>query len=105
MSWPVAGFTASSMYGSQCRRSGRGRWRVRPIGTGGGTLRAAHPPPMTSGPEAVPSPTEEGGGYMMHSAVYHVAPRLGRWTVEEEGSHPAATCAEKATAVRLGQEL
>ena len=43
---------------------------------------------------------------MMHSAVYHVAPRQGRWTVEEEeGSHPAATCAEKETAVRLAQEL
>jgi hypothetical protein len=42
---------------------------------------------------------------MLPSAVYHVAPRLGRWTVEEEGRHPAATCAEKATAVRLAQEL
>jgi len=42
---------------------------------------------------------------MLDSAIYHVAPRLGRWTVEEEGQFPAATCAEKATAVRLGQEL
>jgi hypothetical protein len=42
---------------------------------------------------------------MTHSAVYHVAPRMGCWTVEEEGSDTAATCAEKATAVRLAQEL
>ena len=42
---------------------------------------------------------------MVHSAIYHVAPRLGRWMVEEEGHHPAATCVEKATAVRLAQEL
>ena len=42
---------------------------------------------------------------MEHSAVYHVAPRMGHWTVEEEGRFPAATCAEKATAVRLAQEL
>lgn len=42
---------------------------------------------------------------MVMPAVYHVAPRLGRWTVEEEGRQPAATCAEKATAVRLAQEL
>jgi hypothetical protein len=42
---------------------------------------------------------------MMRSAIYHVAPRLGQWTVEEEGGDPAATCAEKATAVRLAQEL
>jgi hypothetical protein len=42
---------------------------------------------------------------MLHAAVYHVAPRLGRWAVEEEGSYPAATCSEKATAVRLAQEL
>ena len=42
---------------------------------------------------------------MVQSAVYHVAPSFGRWTVEEEGRYPAATCAEKATAVRLAQEL
>jgi hypothetical protein len=42
---------------------------------------------------------------MMTSAVYHVAPRAGRWMVEEEGSNPAATCVEKETAVRLAQEL
>ena len=39
------------------------------------------------------------------SAVFHVAPRLGRWTVEEEGRGAEANCAEKATAVRLAQEL
>lgn len=42
---------------------------------------------------------------MVEAAVYHVAPRLGCWTVEEEGRDPSATCAEKATAVRLAQEL
>ena len=42
---------------------------------------------------------------MVSSAVYHVAPRSGCWTVEEEGCDPAATCAEKASAVRLAQEL
>ena len=42
---------------------------------------------------------------MVTSAIYHVAPHAGRWTVEEEGRDPAATCAEKATAVRLAQEL
>ena len=42
---------------------------------------------------------------MVHSAIYHVAPYMGRWTVEEEGGSPAATCARKDTAVRLAQEL
>jgi hypothetical protein len=42
---------------------------------------------------------------MVTSAIYHVAPRMGRWMVEEEGNQPAATCAEKETAVRLAQEL
>lgn len=42
---------------------------------------------------------------MVHSAVYHVAPSMGRWTVEQEGGDPAATCADKASAVRLAQEL
>lgn len=42
---------------------------------------------------------------MLDHPVYHVAPRLGRWTVEEEGRDPAATCVEKETAVRFAQEL
>ena len=42
---------------------------------------------------------------MGQSAIYHVAPCLGRWMVEEEGQDPAATCADKATAVQLAQEL
>jgi hypothetical protein len=42
---------------------------------------------------------------MVYPAIYHVAPRLGHWTVEEEGGAPAATCAEKDTALRLGKEL
>ena len=36
---------------------------------------------------------------------YHVAPKMGRWTVDQEGEDPSATCADKASAVRLGQEL
>ena len=39
------------------------------------------------------------------AAIYHVARSMGRWMVEEEGSDPAATCSDKATAVRLAQEL
>ena len=42
---------------------------------------------------------------MAVATVYHVAPHLGGWTVEEEGRDPAATCSEKASAVRLAQEL
>ena len=42
---------------------------------------------------------------MVHSAVYHVAPRMARWTVEREGGDPAAICDDKAAAVRLAQEL
>ena len=42
---------------------------------------------------------------MVCSAIYHVAPRMGGWTVEKEGGDPAATCADKAIAVRLAQEL
>ena len=42
---------------------------------------------------------------MFVATVYHVAPRLGRWLVEQEGGDPAANCADKATAVRLAQEL
>ena len=42
---------------------------------------------------------------MVYSAVYHVAPRMGRWMVEQEGGDPAAMCADKASAVRLAQEL
>ena len=40
---------------------------------------------------------------MVHPSVYHVASRLGRWTLEEEGRAPI--CAEKDTALRLGKEL
>lgn len=42
---------------------------------------------------------------MVHPPIYHVAPRMGGWTVESEGGDAAATCADKATAVRLAQEL
>jgi hypothetical protein len=42
---------------------------------------------------------------MVYPAISHVAPFQGRWTVEEEGGLPAATCAEKDTALRLGKEL
>ena len=42
---------------------------------------------------------------MVRPAIYHVAPRLGRWSVEEEVGSPAATCVEKDTALRLGMEL
>jgi hypothetical protein len=40
---------------------------------------------------------------MLGTAIYHVAPRLGRWLVEQEGGDPAANFADKATAVRLAQ--
>ena len=42
---------------------------------------------------------------MLGSAIFHVAPRMGRWLVEQEGGDPAASCADKATAVRLAQEM
>ena len=42
---------------------------------------------------------------MVYPAIYHVAPHMGRWTVEEEGGAPAATCVERDTALRLGKEL
>lgn len=42
---------------------------------------------------------------MVYPAIYHVAPREGHWTVEEEqGREPAATCADRDSAMRLGQE-